>query len=280
MNRKDGIKTVLDVKKKFSTALYKTKGEGAEQTYEVHAKISGWAPVIDSATIGTEKWQGRTFEVCHSVKYLAIEMMPSTSTVFVLRMRHPETGKLLRYLRSVPLRTDGTLDSKAPFQLDERGRKMWRRVGPQDITRDSVCDCIVDPVGVNFGTSPSMKLNLLFVVFDRAAPKKFVNALAELEAKAALEDAKLKEAEDDALMDAFLSNMQKESNLDELSMPAKFASKTLALEDAPSFATPGKRTREVSEEAPGAPKKDRTTFSAVSLSEHEALEAAITAYSV
>jgi len=72
--------------------------------------------------------------------------------------------------RSVPLRTDGTLDSGAPFVKDSTGKTVWRRVGPQDVTPGSVGDIVVDPVGMHFSSSPSVQLNLTVFEFDRVAP--------------------------------------------------------------------------------------------------------------
>lgn len=249
-----GISSPADIEQKFATRLTKTViKEDGRTVHELHTHVSGWADTIAAATIATKQWAGGEFDSVVSVRYNAVESKPASATIFVLRLRDEE-GKVIGYRKSIPLRTDGTIDSKAPFQYDSKGRLMWRRVGPQDVTRGSVGDAIVDFVGYNMGANPALKKNVLFYVFDRAPPSKSVNELETWN-----EQIKDAPEEDEVLMKC-LEAMQAQSDRDE--QPVQ--SWVLALEDGSVAATPlagSKRGRledaEESSVVPLAPRKSR-----------------------
>lgn len=154
----------------FASMSYKVS---KDSEFEMHLRLNGWAAAIEKCTIKEEtaKRTGKKFHVVDKVFYEAIDMEAdmAKACVFILRIRDAD-AKIVALTRSVPLRTDGTIDSGAPFVKDSTGKTVWRRVGPQDVTPGSVGDLIVDPVGCHFADSPSIQQNMTVFEFDRVAP--------------------------------------------------------------------------------------------------------------
>lgn len=86
---------------------------------------------------------------------------------------------------AVPLTADGLVDSKASWVLSD-GVPVMRYVGPGDITEDSVCDVVLDLVGVkrtDAGQITFLKTATI-VKFKRAPPKARSSYAAEIAAAA------------------------------------------------------------------------------------------------
>lgn len=171
------IKRVEDVMARFRTRFIRpetTKESGAIVPPTLYVKVPGYGDLVKDVKIYKDADSGNARVTSCSYEPRLLGSGPGAkvkATVFALRMRS-EDGKLLAAVRTVPLRKDGSLDGDSPIVCDDLGRKVYRKVGPQDLTPNSVGNVTIDPFGLHFSTNISTKMNVTYVEFDREAPKE------------------------------------------------------------------------------------------------------------
>jgi hypothetical protein len=175
---KDSKLTADAISTKFTSRFVRDAVEDADpekcRPATAYAAIYGWAQQIKRASVvawGPEDNRQSFIDECEFDPML-VGAAPGgrvKPTNFSLRMRD-SSDKIEGSMKVCPLRADNSIFGTSPEVTDDRGRIVYRKISPADLTEDSRADVYIDPYAFAF---PSIRpaLKVIGIEFDRADPK-------------------------------------------------------------------------------------------------------------